>query len=147
MDDCGCDVPPGFTSGTWLLGRADSMKLLASVDYGRIVFCLESVPMIRPVNHLVDQGRVIIRTWLTSAISGAVQSASSIVVAYEADRIDSQTRAGWSVVVTGRACGLTEPGQVLRYQQLLQPWINQPDTVIAIEPEIVTGLCIIAPLS
>ena len=123
------------------------MKLLASVDYGRVVFCPKSVPAIRPVNHLVDEGRIIIRTWLTSAISGAVQSADGVVVAYEADSIDPQTRAGWSVVVIGHASGLTEPGQVLRYQQLLPPWINHPDTVVAIEPEIITGLCIIAPLS
>lgn len=74
-----------------------------------------------------------------------MQSAGSVVVAYEADRIDPQTRAGWSVVFTGRARGLTEPGQVLRYLQLLHPWINQPDTVVAIEPGIVTGFRIIAP--
>jgi Pyridoxamine 5'-phosphate oxidase len=146
MDGCGCDVPPGFTSGTRLLGGAEAMELLASVDYGRVVFWLESVPAIRPVNHLVDEGRIIIRTWLTSAISGAVQCAGNVVVAYEADRIDPQTRSGWSVVVTGHASSLTEPGQVLRYQQLLKPWINEPDTVVAIEPEIITGLCIIAPL-
>jgi hypothetical protein len=33
-----------------------------------------------------------------------------------------------------------DPGQVSRYEQLLQPWVNHADTVIAIEPEIITGL-------
>ena len=121
------------------------MKLLAIVDYGRRIFP-KSVPAIRPVNDLVDEGRIIIRM----ADVGDLRCRAirrGVVVAYEADSIDPQTRAGWSVVVIGHASGLTEPGQVLRYQQLLPPWINHPDTVVAIEPEIITGLCIIAPLS
>ena len=65
-------------------------------------------------------------------------------LAYEADIIDSQTRTGWSVVVTGRAHTLTDPDEVMRYEQLLEPWVNHADTVVAIEPEIITGLRLIA---
>jgi hypothetical protein len=131
-------------NGAELLDSATAMRLLASVDYGRVVFSLSTLPAIRPVNHLVDEGRVIIRTRLTASISTAVRSGDGVVVAYEADSLDPQTRTGWSVVVTGRAYTLTDPDQVLRYEQLLHPWVNHADTVVAIEPEIITGLRIIA---
>jgi hypothetical protein len=43
------------------LDRGEAMRLLASV-YGRVVFTQNALPAIRPMNHLVDEGRVIIRT-------------------------------------------------------------------------------------
>lgn len=54
-------------------------------------------------------------------------------------------RGGWSVVVTGLATEVSDPEQVARYQRLLHPWVNMAmDTVVAIEPEIVTGIRIVA---
>jgi hypothetical protein len=123
------------------------MRLLASVDYGRVVFTMDALPAIRPVNHLVDEGRIIIRTRLTRAISTVVTSADSggVVIAYEADDFDSRSRSGWSIVVTGWARRITDPEQVSRYERLLQPWVNHADTVLAIEPEVVSGLLIEPP--
>jgi nitroimidazol reductase NimA-like FMN-containing flavoprotein (pyridoxamine 5'-phosphate oxidase superfamily) len=131
-------------SGSQKVSRAEAMRLLASVDYGRVVFTLDALPAIRPVNHLVDEGRVIIRTRLTRAISTAVTSADSggVVVAYEADDFDPRSRSGWSVVVTGWARRVADPEQVSRYEQLLDPWVNHADTVLSIEPEVVSGLLI-----
>jgi hypothetical protein len=117
-----------------------AMRLLASVDYGRVVFTLNALPAIRPVNHLVDGGRIVIRTRLTSALSGGVRAAEDVVVAYQADCIDPESRTGWSVVVTGLGHALTDPEQVRRYERLLQPWVNHADTVIAITPQIISGL-------
>ncbi|HUH68032.1 MAG TPA: pyridoxamine 5'-phosphate oxidase family protein [Mycobacterium sp.] len=131
-------------SGAELLNDVEAIRLLASIGYGRVVFTIKSLPAIRPVNHLMDEGRIIIRTRLTTAISAAVRSSGGVVVAYEADSLNPQTQTGWSVVVTGRAHTLTDPEQVLRYEQLLHPWINHADTVVAIEPEIITGLRIVA---
>jgi Pyridoxamine 5'-phosphate oxidase len=121
------------------LDDAEAMRLLASVDYGRIVFTLNALPAIRPVNHLLDEGRVIIRTRLTASVFAAVRSDDGVVVAYEADSIDAQTRTGWSVVITGRAHTITDPDKVLRYEQLLHPWVNHADTVVAVEPRIISG--------
>jgi len=122
------------------LASVEAMRLLASVGYGRLVFTLNALPAIRPVNHLVDDGQIIIRTRLTTAISAAVQSATELVVAYEADSLDHESRTGWSVVVTGRARTVTDSGQISRYERLLHPWVNHADNVLAIEPDIVTGL-------
>ena len=127
------------------LDRAEAMRLLASIDYGRLVFTINALPAIRPVNHLVDDGRVIIRTRLTTAISTVVRSARpGVVVGYEADSFDPRSRTGWSVVVTGQALTVTDPEQVSRYERLLHPWVNHADTVVAIEPGIVSGFRIIA---
>ena len=126
------------------LTRAEAMGLLASVPYGRVIFTLDALPAVRPVNHLIDEGRVIIRARLTSATSTAERSTDGIVVAYEADSLDSLRRTGWSVAITGRAHTLTDPEQVSRYEHLLDPWINHADAVVAIDPAIVTGFRIIA---
>lgn len=126
------------------LDRAEAMRLLASVDYGRVVFTAEALPAIRPVNHLVDHGRVVIRTRVSTRLSAAVRSSPpGVVVAYEADSFDPQQQDGWSVVVTGLAQTVTDPEQVLRYERLLHPWVNTADSVLAIEPHIVTGIRIV----
>jgi Pyridoxamine 5'-phosphate oxidase len=133
----GLAQPP---KGSQELSRDEALQLLASVDYGRVVFTLDALPAIRPVNHLVDEGRIIIRTRLTTGISTVVRSAESgVVVAYEADNFDPQSRTGWSVVVIGPAHTVNDPGQVSRYERLLHPWVNHADTVLAIEPHVVTG--------
>jgi nitroimidazol reductase NimA-like FMN-containing flavoprotein (pyridoxamine 5'-phosphate oxidase superfamily) len=147
MDDSGYDGGLDLAQGAAGRQRLDpdeAIRLLASVEFGRVVFTVNALPAIRPVNHLLDDGRIIIRTRLTSAISSRARSADGIVVAYEADSIDPQTRTGWSVVVTGRAYTLTDPDQVSRYEQLLHPWVNHASTVVAIEPGIITGFRIIA---
>lgn len=57
------------------LDRDEAMRLLASVDHGRVVFTRAALPAIRPVNHLVVDGRVIGRTRLTAKVSrcGAIE--------------------------------------------------------------------------
>jgi hypothetical protein len=128
------------------LGRAEAMRLLASVDHGRVVFTRDALPAIRPVNHIVEDGRVIVRTRLAAKISHVVRSSTDpgVVVAYEADDLDPQRRMGWSVVVTGLATTVTDPGQIARYEQLVRPWVNMAmNSVIAIEPQLVTGIRIV----
>ncbi len=120
------------------LGSEESLALLASVPFGRVVFTQRALPAIRPVNHLVDRGHVIIRTTLGSGL-GAV-AGDGTVVAYEADAIDPQTRSGWSVVVTGVARIVTDPDDLARYGTLLQPWVDGArDCLISIPADLVTG--------
>lgn len=128
------------------LDRAEAMELLASVDYGRVVFTQNALPAIRVVNHIVDQDAVIMRTQLATKLSTVVRARTSPgVLAYQADDLDRQAQLGWSVVVTGRAHTVTDPGRLARYEQLLRPWVNDVmDTVIAIDAEIVTGIRIVS---
>ncbi|WP_431955716.1 pyridoxamine 5'-phosphate oxidase family protein [Nocardia lijiangensis] len=123
------------------LDREQALALLAQAPFGRVVYTRDALPAIRPVNHLLDGGCVIVRTRLGSQFSTAVQKRAGIVVAYEADDIDIERRTGWSVVVTGIARAVTDATRLARYQQLLRPWIDSPmDGVIEIEATIVSGI-------
>jgi nitroimidazol reductase NimA-like FMN-containing flavoprotein (pyridoxamine 5'-phosphate oxidase superfamily) len=124
------------------LGRAEALGLLASAPIGRIVFTRHALPAIRPVNHVVDQGDIVIRTHEGAALSSAAEQAgpSGVVVAYEADSIDPDTRLGWSVVVTGYARLITDPELAARYRLLLHLWVDQgTDYTVRIRPDLVTG--------
>jgi hypothetical protein len=124
------------------IGRAEALDLLASVPIGRIVFTRHALPAIRPVNHIVDQDDIIIRTHEGAALTAAAEQAgpSGVVVAYEADSIDPETRLGWSVVVTGYARLITDPAAAAEYQRLLHPWVDQDmDYTVRIRPDLVTG--------
>lgn len=119
------------------LDGPECWKLLASVPVGRVVFTQNALPAIRAVNHLVDDGVIIIRSHEGAAIVG--HAAAGAVVCYEADQFDTDRRTGWSVVVTGLARPVRDPAAE-RYRHLLEPWFpGDMDHVIAIEAGIVTG--------
>lgn len=122
------------------LTDADSLRLLASVRFGRVVFTRYALPTIRPVNHIVDGDEVVIYANL-----GLVpMHADRQVVAYEADTIDHRTQLGWSVVLTGPAEAVTDPDDIARYEQLLDPWLPGPRRrIVRIHPDIVTGIEVI----
>ncbi len=124
------------------LTEAESWELLASVSLGRIVFTQRAMPAIRPVNHLVDNRTIIVRSHLGSSIvTRATAAEDGAVVGYEADELDPIRHTGWSVIATGMARLVSEPAAVARYQQLLEPWVEgQMDYVIAIRPQLITGL-------
>ncbi|HEX2895262.1 MAG TPA: pyridoxamine 5'-phosphate oxidase family protein [Marmoricola sp.] len=131
------------------LNPAEALDLLASVSYGRVVFTLRALPAIRPVNHVIDDGEIVIRTRRLAGISTALADHADdlldqepdLVVAYEADVLDPVERVGWSVVVTGVARAITDPERLERVGELLQPWVDSAmDTAIAISPELITGI-------
>lgn len=123
------------------LTRERAMRLLRTVPMGRIAFTHHAMPAIRPVNHIVDEaGRIVIRSHEGAAIVTAAETARGTVVSYEADRIDTEARAGWSVVATGLARIVDDPDQVDWYRKRLIPWVTgQLDFIIRIEPTIVTA--------
>jgi hypothetical protein len=122
------------------LDRAEGLRLLGTVSLGRIVFTQRAMPAVRPVNHILDSTGIIIRSHSGAAIISEVDSARGAVVAYEADNINPNYLLGWSVVVTGIARLVRDPGELVRYRQALVPWVEREmDQVIRIQPEVVTG--------
>lgn len=120
--------------------ESEALALLGSVDFGRLVFTEHALPAVRPLNHIVEGGDVIIRTRLGSAAASAAIPSVLDVVTYQADHVDPSDRTGWSVVVTGRASLVTEPERLRRCAELLHPWVELPmDLTVAIAPEIVRG--------
>ncbi|MDC0765402.1 pyridoxamine 5'-phosphate oxidase family protein [Streptomyces sp. HD] len=125
------------------LAVAEAMRLLGSVSVGRIVFTRHALPTVRPVNHVLVDGDIVIRTHEGATLTAHTRGADSqgVVVAYEADAIDPDTHLGWSVVVTGYARLVTDPRELARYQALLRPWVQHTmDYAVRIHPDLVTGM-------
>ncbi|MFD8636540.1 pyridoxamine 5'-phosphate oxidase family protein [Streptomyces sp. NPDC059533] len=124
------------------LGTEEALRLLATVGLGRIVFTRHALPAVRPVNHLLDGGDIIVLVQDGSTLAALLTAADGpdVVVAYEADAIDAGTRLGWSVVATGYASAVTDPAELKRYAQLLKPWADAPSSgAVRIRPGVVTG--------
>jgi hypothetical protein len=121
------------------LPGSEALRLLAGVPFGRIVFTRHALPAIRPVNHVVVDGAIVIRSSPGTILSSHVAPAEA-VVAYEADELDGHERLGWSMIITGVARLVTEPGEAARLRAVLTPWVaGEMEQVIRIQPEIVTG--------
>ncbi|GAA3816462.1 pyridoxamine 5'-phosphate oxidase family protein [Streptomyces phyllanthi] len=125
------------------LDSDEALRLLGSVSLGRIVFTRHALPTVRPVNHVLDDGDIVIRTHEGAALTRHTGQAGTpgVVVAYEADAIDPDTHLGWSVVVTGYAHLVTDPHELARYQAVLRPWVQQTmDYAVRIRPDLITGI-------
>ncbi|MFI7700631.1 pyridoxamine 5'-phosphate oxidase family protein [Nonomuraea sp. NPDC049480] len=117
----------------------DSLRRLASVPLGRVVFTRHALPAVRPVNHIVADGQIVIRSSAGTILSTEL-AAFEAVVAFEADELDVKERLGWSVVVTGVAQLVKDPEETARFKSMIQPWVmGEMEQVIRIRPEIITG--------
>ncbi|MGW0566025.1 pyridoxamine 5'-phosphate oxidase family protein [Streptomyces tauricus] len=130
------------------LADDEALRLLGSVSLGRIVFTRHALPTVRPVNHVLDAGDIVIRTHEGAAMTSRTRQGRGpgVVVAYEADAIDPDTHLGWSVVVTGYAHLVTDAHELARYRKLLRPWVEQTmDYAVRIHPDLITGIRLTAP--
>lgn len=125
------------------LPRGEALRLIGTVPLGRVVFTRHALPAVRPVNHLLDGEDIVLRVHDGGALAALAtpSDGAGVVVAYETDDIDTRTRLGWSVVVTGYARPVTDPAQAAAYEDRLRPWVlaRQPCRVVRIRPDLVTG--------
>ncbi|MFD9366577.1 pyridoxamine 5'-phosphate oxidase family protein [Streptomyces sp. NPDC060020] len=124
------------------LGADEALQLLGTAELGRIVFTRHALPAVRPVNHVLDAGDIIVRVQDGSTLAAllATRQEAGVVVAYEADDIDPGEHLGWSVVATGYATAVTDPDEIERYVRLLEPWApGSASGAIRIRPDLVTG--------
>ncbi len=122
------------------LDRAEALGLLAHAPFGRVVFTVGGLPTVRPINHVVVDGEVVVHTRGDSAFARAVRRSPGLVVAYQADEIEPHGRLGWSVVVSGTADAVDDPERASRLARQVGTWVDHPvDTVIAIRPQVVNG--------
>ena len=153
-------APPTRPREAIKLTEYECWRLLQSVTLGRVVFTQHAMPAIRPVNHLIDGRKIVIRTHNGAAIASRVRAdgvrgsgvgnddgaansngvGRGSVVAYEADQLDPVRHTGWSVIVTGLARLVTDPDELARYRDIAEPWIaGEMDQIVVIEPEFVSG--------
>jgi len=113
-------------------------RLIAGQTVGRVVYTDGALPAVVPVNYVLDGHHLVFRTTPGSRMARGVVDQ---VVAFEVDQIDAEVRTGWSVVVTGIAKALTEPGEMARALGLgLAPWAGgRRELFVSITPGLVTG--------
>jgi hypothetical protein len=121
------------------LGRAECLGLLAGVPVGRLIFTVNPLPAVRPINFVLVDGLIVLRT---AAGSTADRKIDHAIVAFEDDELDAANCSGWSVVVTGRADVVKDAEMITRYRAVpLVPWApGVRDQFVTITTELVEGL-------
>lgn len=124
--------------GLELLTEEQCLQLLTLGEVGRVGISMGAMPAIFPVNYRFIEGSILFRTSPGSKLCAATEGA---VVAFEVDDYDTSRRAGWSVLVVGRAevvHDLEMTYKVLDAQ--LEPMAEGNRTsIVRIEPSFVSG--------
>ncbi|MET8762899.1 pyridoxamine 5'-phosphate oxidase family protein [Lentzea sp. NPDC004782] len=128
-----------------VLGREQCMALLKTVRVGRLVFTEDAMPAVQPVNFGVHRGHVVIRVAGGAKLRAATGNS---VVAFEADDLDPDLRAGWSVTVAGHAELVADVDELVTLSGTwLQPWVDgRRDHFVRIRAERVTGRWLHVPV-
>lgn len=110
-------------------------ELLASTEIGRLAYVLVDEVHLVPVNYVVDDGTLLVRTAPGNKLLAAALGSA---VAFEIDWYD-ESRA-WSVEVRGRLRRLEEDEQhrIDRFER--RPWVpTLKYEVVELVPDVVTG--------
>jgi nitroimidazol reductase NimA-like FMN-containing flavoprotein (pyridoxamine 5'-phosphate oxidase superfamily) len=119
------------------LTQAECWQLLARHAVGRLGVTARTGPEIYPVNYVVDDEAITFRTDPGGKLASL---AGTPAVCFEIDHIDAEARAGWSVLVKGRARQLHPAEQESASALPLDYWtIGTKAHWIRIEPTEVTG--------
>ena len=100
------------------LSAEECLDRLRAGSIGRIAFLTPGGVRIVPVNYSVADKRIVVRT---SPYSELASYASNSPAAFELDRIDEETRSGWSVVATGRLRQVTDREEIERIRRDADP--------------------------
>jgi nitroimidazol reductase NimA-like FMN-containing flavoprotein (pyridoxamine 5'-phosphate oxidase superfamily) len=125
-------------SGLEVLTEGECFAKLETAPIGRVVYSDRALPVIVPVNFILDGTDIVIRTQRRSRLA---THAPGHVVAFEVDDIDPANRSGWSVVLTGCFELVDEPDEVRRLDDLdLRSWApSAHDRYLKLRPDLVTG--------
>jgi len=125
-------------SGLVVLSEGECFALLETAPIGRVVYSDRALPVIVPVNFTLDGVDIVMRTGRRSRLA---THAAGHVIAFEVDEIDSASRSGWSVVLTGILQMVDNPADIERLERLaLRSWApSAHDCYLRLRPDLVTG--------
>jgi uncharacterized protein len=120
-----------------VLDRDEAIALLGTRRVCRVVFTVDALPAVLPVNYAVDAGHIVLSTSVGSRLASAADGG---VLAVQVDDLDSETRTGWSIVVTGVAEVLPDGAEWQRLRKLLDQWVPERDDIgIRLPMTVITG--------
>lgn len=111
---------------------------LSANRVGRLVVVVGTQPDIFPVNYLIDDGEIVVRTAEGTKLAAAILGGR---VAFEIDEFDADAQTGWSVVVHGTAHESKHLLDVMQDQEIdTSPWADgAKERLLRIAPDEVTG--------
>lgn len=121
------------------LSVAQCWTLLSGGGTGRVAYQDSGRVLVYPVNYVVHDQGVYFRTSRDGVLAGGTEHHN---VSFQLDHHDSGRMEGWSVLLSGRAEAVQDPGllSVLWGRRMDEPWGGGAREVfIGIEPSILTG--------
>lgn len=125
-------------SALTVIDESECLHLLRSSHLGRLGFTSRSLPVVLPVNYVVDDARLVFTTDSASILAAAI---ASDVACLEVDDHDAFAHTGWSVLVTGHLAELPdhEAGEVT-HRLPLPSWRPMPyPHVLGLDMEMLSG--------
>ena len=125
-------------NGLEVLDRDECMRLLGQTALGRIGLSSGALPMVLPVNFMVSDGHIFIRTGRGTKLDAATRNA---VVAFEVDDVDRLNHTGWSVLVTGVARTAEPAGALRTLGHRPARWVpaHVDERIISISIDMISG--------
>ena len=135
-------APPARTRrGTLMpLAEAECWDLLDITAVGRLAFMTDDGIVILPVNFVVHEERIYVRTEPGSTIAALAEGRDDI--AFEADYHDGWNQFGWSVLAKGSTAeaGTLEAERAIASTGRLGPWApGNRSLVIVLTPRKMSG--------
>lgn len=121
-----------------VLDQDECLRLLQSATLGRLGFSARSLPVVLPVNYVVDRDRIVFATEASSILAAAI---NEDVACLEIDDHDTLDHTGWSVLVTGKLRELSpaEAADATRVHPL-PSWRAMPSPqVVELSIDMVSG--------
>ncbi len=147
LSGAGLSVPPGQRGAAAnpvlaSLSADECRTLIAPGGVGRVLFVEEDRgPVAIPVNYRMDGDDVVFRTGGGTRMAYSLRQAS---VSFDVDHLDDALGEGWSVLLTGTASLITDPGELERVSSLgIEPWAGgDRHTYVRLRVHQVTGRAI-----
>ena len=120
------------------LSDEESLELLATKTFGRLVVHRKDDMDLFPLNYLVHEGDIYFRTAEGSKLFSLTLNND---VLFEADNVDGDSQEAWSVVVKGTARTLSSNAEIEAADQLpLKPWLpTLKYNYVVVSPNEISG--------
>lgn len=125
-------------NGMEVLDRATCLALAAGEPIGRLGLTVGALPVILPVSFALVGGDVVMTAGEGTKLRAAVREE---VACFEVDGVDTVTRTGWSVLLTGRLREVVHPAELAAARALpLDRWLpSGGGRYVRLHPQLVSG--------
>ncbi|WP_030670610.1 pyridoxamine 5'-phosphate oxidase family protein [Streptomyces sp. NRRL B-1347] len=114
---------------------AEALYLLEGSRTGRLVYVRDGAPVLRPAAHVLEYGRLVVRTPVPRPALPA-----GATVTYHVDEIRTAIGTGWSMSASGPVEYVSDPDELAHYRRTLPGWTHGPhDSLLRLNPQTVSG--------